>query len=88
MTCTTRKTKVKRRHVTRRKCKTKLISGVASFTTTPTRAQLTRGRVVYATGAAWLYDVTLDAQRRVTPGRYTLTLRRGDVTTRQPVIIG
>jgi hypothetical protein len=78
---------VKGHRVRRRTCTTKLISGVATFTTTPTRAQLTRGRIVYATGSAWLYAVTLDASRRITPGRYTLTLRRGGVTTRQPVIV-
>ncbi|HET6864644.1 MAG TPA: choice-of-anchor D domain-containing protein [Solirubrobacteraceae bacterium] len=88
VSCTTAKKKVKGHRVTRRKCATKLISGVATFTTTPTTARLTRGRVVYATGSAWLYAVTLDARRPVGPGRYTLTLRRSGVTTRQAVLIG
>jgi len=87
VSCTTAKKKVKGQRVTRRKCTTRLISGVATFTTTPTAARLTRGRVVYAAGSAWLYYVTLDASRRITPGRYTLTLRRGGTTTRQAVVV-
>jgi hypothetical protein len=88
VSCTKAKKKVKGHRVTRRKCTTKLISGVATFTTTQTAARLTRGRIVYATGSAWLYDVTLDARRPVSPGRYTLALRRGGDTTRLPVVIG
>lgn len=88
VSCTTAKKKVKGHRVPRRKCTTKLISGVATFTTTPTAARLTRGRTVYATGSAWLYAITLDASRPVGPGRYALTLRRGGVTTRQSIVIG
>jgi hypothetical protein len=80
--------KVKGHRVTRRKCTTRLISGVATFTMTPTAARLTRGRIVNATGSAWPCEVTLDARRPVGGGRYTLTLRARRCHYRQAVVIG
>ena len=72
-------------------CTTRLITGTATFTTTPARATLARGRTVYATGSARLGRLTLHARRTVRPGPYTLILRRGDgrrsVTTQRKITL-
>ena len=68
-----------------------LISGTAMFTTTAARATLLRGRLVYATGRARLYQLTLHAHRPVHRGRYTLILHHRDgrrtITTRRTITI-
>ena len=61
-----------------RVCKTKVISGTATFTATPAKAKLTRGHRVYATGTALYAQLNLRARRAIHPGRYTLTLTRHD----------
>jgi len=70
--------KVKGKKQTKQVCTTKLVSGVVKFTTTFKAATLSRGRVVYATGSGErtgkTTKLTLRALRRLTPGRYTLTL--------------
>jgi hypothetical protein len=67
---------VKRHKKPVRVCKTKVVSGTATFTTTLAKAKLTRGHRVYATGTALDAQLNLRARRAIHPGRYTLTLTR------------
>ena len=95
VSCKTMTETVKRhghkRKVHRRECRTRLITGTATFTATAARATLIRGRVIYATGTARLNLLVLDARRRVPAGRYTLILRRRDgrrwIVTRRTITI-
>ena len=80
VTCTTvtRRVKGKLRKVKR--CKTKLLSGTATFTTTGVRARVSRAGGIYATGstiptADGSIRLVLTTRRALAPGRYTLTLR-------------
>jgi hypothetical protein len=66
----------RKRYVTRQRCTTRVITGTATFTTTGATATLLRGQAVYATGRAWLGEVTLHARRPINAGRYTLVLTR------------
>ena len=76
------------RHVSQQDCTTKLVSGPVKFTTSArTSATITRAGVVYATGYLSGSRLVLVARRATRPGRYTLTERRGRVTTRQEVTI-
>jgi hypothetical protein len=63
--------------VKRRKCTTKRITGTATFTATEARATLSRGRLVYAIGTAYLSTLTLHQLHPIRAGRYTLTLISG-----------
>jgi hypothetical protein len=65
-----------KRSVTRQRCTTRVITGTATFTTTAATATLLHGQAVYATGRAWLGEVTLHARRPIHAGRYTLVLTR------------
>lgn len=91
MTCTTvtKTIKVhgKKKKVTQKKCTTKLISGPITFTATASKAALSRGRVIYATGTATGSRLRLQLHRRLRPGRYTLTLTSHHQTTRQTITI-
>lgn len=99
---TVRRTVTKRVHgkpkkvkITSHVCKTKTVSGPVKFTTAISRAVLTRGRVVYATGIAeGAMDhpkIALTTRRKLQAGRYTLTLRwtRGHTTrtTRETITL-
>ena len=84
--------KVRGDRVERRRCKTRLIRGTATFTIPAgARASLTRHHVLYATGTAHRGRLVLHARRRLPAGRYTLTLRHrrdGHPTiTRRPITI-
>jgi hypothetical protein len=81
VTCTTT-FKTVRRHgkkvrVNQHKCTTRLISGTVEFINAASDAytMLTRHEATYATGRANHNGLVLQAQRRVPPGRYILTLR-------------
>ena len=79
VTCTTTKKNGK----TVKSCTTKLVSGTVKFTATAasTHAMLSRHGVVYATGVARLTNgrarLRLSARRKLSAGRYRLTLGRG-----------
>ncbi len=93
VTCKSVTVKVKGKKVKRKKCTTKLVSGTVKFTTKGVaRASLTRGKLLYATGAVKKGELVLTAVRRVKAGRYTLNLRFRDggkwVITRTPLTIG
>jgi Kelch motif len=60
----------------RRRCSTRTVPSTATFTSTPARATLVRGGVVFATGTARLTRLVLHTRRRVRPGVYTLILKR------------
>lgn len=81
----------KKRRIRRRQCTTRLITRTATFTTTPARATLVRGSVVYATGAARLDRLLLHGRRPLRPGRYTLILRHRQghrqITTRTQITL-
>jgi hypothetical protein len=66
---------------TRKKCTGKLVSGTVKFTVATTRATLSRGYTVSATGTAvrshGAQRLSLSLRRRLTAGRYTLTLTDG-----------
>lgn len=76
----------------RHTCTTKLVSRAIKFKTTATKATLTRGKTVFATGTVRRGRVLLDARRRLRSGRYALTLRPKRngrrATRREPVMIG
>jgi hypothetical protein len=78
--------------VTQHECTTKLISGIAMFSTTTTKATLTQHGVIYATGTARLARLTLNVRRSLRAGEYTLTLTRQlnhhRVQTRRQITIG
>jgi len=78
-----------RRLHARRRCATRRLVGAVSLPTTGTaRAWLTRGGVLYATGAATADRLTLTARRPVPAGRFTLTLRAGGrITARARISI-
>ena len=91
--------RVKHHTVSRQKCTGKLVSGTVKFTTSGSTvsATLSRGRVVYATGArvsiaGGRSKLVLIVQRPMHPGRYTLTLRLRHVRRwsieRTAVVIG
>ena len=90
VTCRTITVKAHGHRVKRRRCKTRLIGGTATFTVPAgARAALTRRHLLYATGTARDARLVLRARRRVTAGRYTLTLRYRrhghPITTRTPI---
>jgi Galactose oxidase, central domain len=81
VTCTT-KTITKKVHGHRKTqkkttCTSKTVTGPVKFTTTKTRATLSRRGVIYATGTASGSRVTLLARRTIRPGTYTLTIGTG-----------
>ena len=86
--CRTVTVRVRGRKVKRRRCKTRLITGTATFRTTGrARASLTREGRRYATGTAGRGRLVLHARRSLPAGRYTLTLRCRGITTRQRITI-
>jgi hypothetical protein len=93
VTCTT---KVGKKGKKSQVCKTKTVTGPVTFTTSAVaRAELSRGRAVYATGIAARNsrhpEAALSATRALHAGRYTLTLRwrigRRSHTTRQTIML-
>jgi hypothetical protein len=68
----------------KQRCTTKLVSGTVKFTATGSaaRATLSRGGVVFAIGSArsnyGRMSLRLAPLRVLRPGKYTLTLIRGD----------
>jgi hypothetical protein len=86
--CRTVTVRVRGRKVKRRRCKTRLITGTATFRTTGrARASLTREGRRYATGTAGRGRLVLHARRSLPAGRYTLTLRYRRITTRRRITI-
>ena len=87
VTCTTIKVHGK----TRKKCTAKLVSGTVKFTTATARATLSRGHMVYATGTAVRWHgaerLSLRIRRRLTPGRYTLTVTEGSARHLSTLVI-
>ena len=76
------------RHVTQEKCTGKLVSGPVNFTVSASAAAtLSRSDIVYASGGVSGSRLVLGARRRILPGRYLLTERRGATTIRQRVTI-
>jgi streptogramin lyase len=77
VTCKTVVVKKKKKQ----KCTTKLVSGTVKFTASAARASLSRAGVVYATGRASSVHgrtrLVLRPLRRLSAGRYTLTLASG-----------
>jgi hypothetical protein len=77
-----------RRHLT----STSVLRATPTFTTTPARATLMRGRTVYASGTAVFTRLVLTARRRPGAGMYMLTLRhrygRSWLATRMRLTIG
>jgi hypothetical protein len=65
----------------------KLVTGPITFTATASRATLSRGRVIYATGTATASRLRLHSRRALPPGHYTLTLTSHHKTTRQTITI-
>jgi hypothetical protein len=59
-----------------KRCRIKLISATATFTTTSAEATLTRRGLTYATGVARLTDLVLYDRRPLHRGSYTLILTR------------
>jgi hypothetical protein len=87
------KGKNKKVKVTRQKCTGKLVSGTVKFTTTGAivKATLSRAGDIYATGTVSLNGSraqgALKVRRRITRGRYTLTLSKGNkVISRRTVM--
>jgi hypothetical protein len=94
VTCTTTTKTVKRHKHTQKKCTTKLVTGPVTFSATAraSSASLSRGRALYATGTARrngtkLVLTLLTARRRLTQGRYTLTLSHGRKHQRETITI-
>lgn len=86
-------------HVKQQKCTGRLVSGTVKFTATgaSARASISRGRVIYATGASLPNghggsQLVLTELRPLGRGRYTLTLRirqhRGWITRQVKITIG
>lgn len=79
-TTTTKTVKVhgKTKKVQSKKCSTKVVSGVVTFTATASRATLSRNGHLYATGVVSTVNgakqLALRAGHRLSAGRYTLTL--------------
>jgi len=94
VTCKSVTTGTGKKKKTVQKCTTKLTSSPVKFTTSgvATSAVLSRGRVVYATGTATRSGnrtrLLLTPRRRVSKGRYTLTLTRGHSHQRETITIG
>jgi virginiamycin B lyase len=98
VSCTTVTKNVKGHRRKVKQCTTKLVSGTVTFTTTAgdPQATLSRGPVVYGTGARvglgqGRFGLLLVAKRRLTPGHYVLTqrTRQGQrwITTRSQIQI-